>query len=857
MNAKAPLSLYDKEIMTRSINTLHGKDLFEVRIFEGKTSQSSKWSNFSGYFNSTEQLFTELDHLHLQRYKAVCITLNSINPALIARSANKLKIAESTTSDRDVICRKWLFIDLDPKRPSDVSSSDEERRNACCLASKIIEDLSTNFGFPEPILSDSGNGYHLLYRIDLPSESDLPRNFLDALSERYSNQDIEVDRTVYNAARLIKLCGTLACKGDSHQDSGRVHRMSTIVSLPKDLVLLDADKISAFIENNPHFYNSTNSTKISVESARALSDPNRLDLCNLDKMVHEHFDKFEVKPYKTDKNYGYIWPLGICPFDSNHKNSSSIFFNNEIFGFKCHHASCVKYRWNDVSRLLELPDTFRCLDDWPDIIDAGDQACVTKPPRDIWEQEYLNDLQQEIALSICLTEETVLLLIAAIIGLSLGKNFSASAKSGIFARQNIYSLMFMGSGERKSTLYKILISPVEKWINQRFVSYQKECQQKSMLKQRIEKLNTKLVTCKIQSQEEQTLNKRIEGHKEELASLKMKNPSILVEEGSMEGHREHMMTTGGILGVFSDEGRSILQVLMGLYSKGETRESDIIKAKDGTSPIRWNRTSGTYQIDNPCMSIGIMVQLDWIKKLIEEDSLFESGFFNRFFICIPEELAGKRDSNGNLVRAFNANTVSQNLLDEFEYLITNNLNKYIGDMLSDSEGTVQNIPFTSAALTKWVEYYNRNEGQLSGLNSKEKSLAQRYASKVISIAIIRAAISARELKEISEDDIAAGIRFVEHYRQHDRRLLGYYDCDKSNLSKRILKQIKERKLECFSARDMQNKIGNARIEAVVKALNELCELGYIRPKEPAQIASNKLGRHKSAEYDVNPKYIAV
>ena len=84
----------------------------------------------SGYFDSFESLVSKVKILGDEgRYQGIYVTLNEVNPALLARRANRIKTRlskkDSTTSDADILRRRWLPIDIDPARPSEVSSSDE------------------------------------------------------------------------------------------------------------------------------------------------------------------------------------------------------------------------------------------------------------------------------------------------------------------------------------------------------------------------------------------------------------------------------------------------------------------------------------------------------------------------------------------------------------------------------------------------------------------------------------------------------------------------------------------------------------------------------------------------------------
>ena len=72
----------------------------------------------SGYYDDPERM----THAAIQlsgRCPGVYFTLNPVNSDLLARATNRVKgYAKATTSDTDIIGRRWLPIDFDPKRPS-------------------------------------------------------------------------------------------------------------------------------------------------------------------------------------------------------------------------------------------------------------------------------------------------------------------------------------------------------------------------------------------------------------------------------------------------------------------------------------------------------------------------------------------------------------------------------------------------------------------------------------------------------------------------------------------------------------------------------------------------------------------
>lgn len=200
-------------------------EVAEIRAFSSR-------GTISGYFNDFRELAERAAELDDKGYQ-VYMTLNPVLPALLARSENRLETRlKVTTTDADIAKRTWLPIDLDPIRPSGISASDAEKQIAIQRAVEI-KDYLTQKGWPDLLEADSGNGAHLLYRIELPNDRESleqVKGVLEALDFMFSDNTVSVDTSVANAARIWKLYGTVARKGDSTQD--RPHRRSRLVRVP-------------------------------------------------------------------------------------------------------------------------------------------------------------------------------------------------------------------------------------------------------------------------------------------------------------------------------------------------------------------------------------------------------------------------------------------------------------------------------------------------------------------------------------------------------------------------------------------------------------------------------------------------
>jgi hypothetical protein len=154
---------------------------------------------------------------------------------------------DGTAKDRDILSRRWMLVDLDPVRPKDTSATDEEKDAAKGLALVIVTAMSGE-GWPSPVIIDSGNGYHLLYRVDLPADK-LARQWvkgvLKSLAERFDTDGVKIDRAVHNESRISKLPGTWARKGTETPD--RPHRMARLVYVPEVLTCITTDQLQALV----------------------------------------------------------------------------------------------------------------------------------------------------------------------------------------------------------------------------------------------------------------------------------------------------------------------------------------------------------------------------------------------------------------------------------------------------------------------------------------------------------------------------------------------------------------------------------------------------------------------------------
>lgn len=315
-----------------------GEELVEVRIVDNAYKRT-----YSGYFTDVNTLLNEI-----RKYDNcnIYFTLNAINPACYDREQHDRIVTKpkSTTSDNDIVGRDWILIDIDTKKPSDTNSTDEEKEMAKEVVNNVFKFLRDE-GFEKPVVCDSGNGFHLLYKIAMKNSNEnttICKEFLQVLDMLFSNPNVEIDCTTHNASRVCKLYGTFSRKGSNTKK--RPQRESKILRIPDEIKITPNEYFAKVAAMLPKPEQPSKSNYYSNEKF------------DLEAFLNKHH--IAVKNIvRTSSFTKYI--LEECPFNSSHRAPDSAIFemSNGGLGFKCLHSSCSQYTWKDF-RLKFEPDAY-------------------------------------------------------------------------------------------------------------------------------------------------------------------------------------------------------------------------------------------------------------------------------------------------------------------------------------------------------------------------------------------------------------------------------------------------------------------------------------------------------------------
>lgn len=337
----------DKGVMVEALQALfRPDDVIELRALHTKGRKRTT----AGCFDAEHwpQLVKHAESLNHQG-AAVYVTLNPLNPQLLGRYHNRVQdFAEATAADHDVVARRWLLVDVDPQRPKGTSATDAQLAAAQATAHAISEHLEWAMSWPEPIIAESGNGLHLLYPLDLPNDPasrDLVKAALQGLARRFDTDDVKVDVSVSNAARITKLYGTVANKGD--HTAATPWRLSRLVAVPQrgEPVSVEQLQEAAKLQAPGHEEEIADFSHINPEGTGAPFDlggfMSKLGIA-FDRDVHEGSERYK---------------LHHCPFNPEHGRGEAAILRrpNGALAFKCFHNSCADHTWHTLRELVDGP----------------------------------------------------------------------------------------------------------------------------------------------------------------------------------------------------------------------------------------------------------------------------------------------------------------------------------------------------------------------------------------------------------------------------------------------------------------------------------------------------------------------
>ncbi len=487
---------------------------------------------------------------------------------------------------------------------------------------------------------------------------------------------------------------------------------------------------------------------------------------------------------------------------------------------------------------------------WKAPIPLSDHNRTTFPvsalPRSI--RDYIIALSEALQVPVDLPAMLCLSVIAS----TLANRYAVSPRPGWREPLNIYSVIVLPPGERKSAVFKAVTKPlfeIEKELAKSAQPAINEVQQKRTIMETSLK-HAEAKACKASQNDIGGAIKEASEIRENLPEVPS-TPRLICDDVSPEKLCELLAQNNGRIALLSSEG-GVFSMMKGRYS-GMPNFDVYLKAHIG-DPIRVDRFSReALFVEEPALTMGLTVQPEIIRGLANEPQFRGLGIVGRFFYSIPKSKVGRRK--------LEPIPVSEFLKESYRYVVRKLSENAIGnDYLIDNREPIT-LVLSDGAYECFLEIGEEIEKSLGPGGKFE--YAKDWAGKLHGgLARIAGILHCAEypddpLKEIINiDTMIAAILIAAYLEDHALAALDLMGADPNiEKSRYVLDWIKRDHLESFSARDAhQNLKGKFKKKRELEPiLSILVDHAYIAPVEMPN--ESRPGRRSSPIYEVNPLWM--
>lgn len=695
--------------------------------------------------------------------QGVYITLNPVMFDIRGRAANRLKKAQKGESakDSEIVKRRWLLVDHDPKRPAGVSATPAERDAAREVARECGRWLQEH-GFPRPVIAMSGNGLHLLYQIDLPADDGgLVERILQTLSQKFSTDSVTVDTSVFNPARITKLYGTLTRKGDDTPERPNVR--SELVEVPETIEAVPLERLEWLASQYVAPVKTTTRPNASTASSGAVDVEKYLARNNVPILDRD-----------TTSDGATRWFI-TCPGEADHtsKNGSrDCCITQEqsgALGGKCFHSSCGCRNWESIRDRIGAVTAA----DFPQSEQTGNRP-ENQKNGDSWTQTPLNKLEngglryatavvfktfpfeilpQALAefckhhgKSIC-CDPTLILLPALATGAGLiGNSRRAVVRRNWTEPSILWTCAVADSGSGKSPAFDAATEPAKRLQRIACQSYEQELSQYKSLKS--------------QYDQQQRGKKGFESIPEPVMP---ELQDIFLDDSTVEAIAPALLARPRGSLVACEELSGWFARLNAYKQKGGGDEAFYLQAF-GARPSKINRrTGGKVFIPRASLSITGTIQKGILKSVLSTTHR-DSGMAARFMFSMPPEQ----------IRRWSDDEIPRDVIDRYNSMMLKLADLQMAQGEFDDPEPV-NIGMTAQAQHRFRQFYDEIGATRPDIETAEMKAAwSKLEGGAVRLALLfaccRFVLGEKSREVIDDQDMEAGITASRWFAHEAERI---------------------------------------------------------------------------------------
>ncbi|HMV48868.1 MAG TPA: DUF3987 domain-containing protein, partial [Blastocatellia bacterium] len=231
----------------------------------------------------------------------------------------------------------------------------------------------------------------------------------------------------------------------------------------------------------------------------------------------------------------------------------------------------------------------------------------------------------------------------AVCSAAVARNVRVKARQGWEEPLNIFTAIVLPPANRKSQVVTDVTRPLFDYERDLIIKEREriaaEKSEYNILQQELAELERK--TARAEPHDREGFREMAKAKARELSARKLPVlPKMVVDDVTAEVLATILSEQDGRIALFSAEG-GIFDTLAGRYANGTPNIDVLLKGHSGDD-LRVDRRDRSEHIEKPALTIGLAVQPEVLRGLIEKPGFRGRGLIGRFLYSMPDSTVGKR-----------------------------------------------------------------------------------------------------------------------------------------------------------------------------------------------------------------------
>jgi replicative DNA helicase len=441
------------------------------------------------------------------------------------------------------------------------------------------------------------------------------------------------------------------------------------------------------------------------------------------------------------------------------------------------------------------------------------------------------------------------MIVLASLATCAGGRVRVEIKPGWEEPLNLYVLVALPPGERKSAVFEAATAPLSEFEEERARAVAplvtEGAIRRKALERACESAQAEAAKAKTDTAREAAIERATELAKDAEAVIVPAAYRLLADDATPEILASLLAQQGGRIAVLSPEGGVVGQ-MAGRYSSSRVPGSNLgvyLKGHAGDR-LRVDRVGRPAEyVSRPALTIGLAVQPEVLRTMAEVPELGGLGVLARFLYSLPASRMGDRSSDPDQVPPELAREYASKLC-----ILARSLDVAGGWLIRFAPASWSLLREYAAALEPRLG----DDGDLNHMRDWAGKLAGAIA-RVASLIHLGGSVRGAWGDEVPRSAVDAAILVGDYAIAHAQAAFALMGADPEvELARRVLRWIGNRKLTEFSRRDAFDQLRGNRLTKVTDLDPPLALLAahdYIRP---SSTAPGPAGGRPSQRYRVNP-----